>query len=171
MLGQAAAETGVYRWVAPDGTVIFSDQPRPGAEKVDIKPAQTVPPPEAVRRVLDEDSREQSRGPTAYSEFAIVSPAQDEPVRANNGDVTISMQLTPALRAKHAIVVSMDGQKVGEGTSTQLTLQNLPRGTHTVQAAVVDAAGVELARTEMVTFHLQRRRLPTLRAVPQSGGS
>ena len=81
------------------------------------------------------------------------------------------MQLTPALRAKHAIVVSMDGQKVGEGTSTQLTLQNLPRGTHTVQAAVVDAAGVELARTEMVTFHLQRRRLPTLRAVPQSGGS
>ncbi len=83
-------------------------------------------------------------------------------MRSNNGDVTIGMRLDPALHSKHAIVVSLDGQAIGKGSRTSLTLQNLPRGTHTVQAAVVDAEGQELTRTESVSFHVLRRttRLP-----------
>ncbi len=157
--GLAFAQTGVYRWVAPDGTVIFSDQPRPDAEKVVIQPAQTVPPPEAASKRLQSQSgaADAAGDQAAYNEFLIVSPADDETVRANNGDVTVSMSLKPRLHARHAIVLSMNGEKVGKGSSTSLTLQNLPRGTHTVQAVVVDAGGAELVRTDSVIFHVLRR--------------
>ncbi len=170
--GLAPAQTGVYKWVGPDGTVTFTDQSRPGAEKIEIEPPQTVPPPEAVRRTLEGVSGqpEQASAEAAYAQFAIVSPADDESVRSNNGDVSIDMNLEPGLQAKHAIVVSMDGQAIGKGSSTSLQLQNLPRGTHSVQASVVDESGTEVIRTETVTFHLLRRRLPTPTATSLSGG-
>ncbi len=170
--GLVAAQTGVYKWVEPDGTVTFTDQSRPGAEKIEIQPPQTVPPPEAVRRALKAGSAraEQAAPGIAYTQFAIVSPSDDESVRSNNGDISIALSLEPALHADHAIVVSMDGQAIGKGSSTSLQLQNLPRGTHTVQATVVDAAGAELIRTETVSFHVLRRRLPSPREAPLSGG-
>ncbi len=170
--GLALAQTGVYRWVGPDGTVTFTDQSRPGAEKIEIEPPQTVPPSEAVRKALQAESgvADKAAAESAYTQFAIVSPSEDESVRSNNGAVSINMNLAPSLHADHAIVVSMDGQAIGKGSSTSLQLQNLPRGTHTVQATVVDAAGAELIRTETVTFHVLRRRLPTPTAAPFSGG-
>ena len=170
--GLAPAQTGVYRWVEPDGTVTFTDQSRPGAEKIEIQAPQTVPPPEAVRKALRANSEraEPAASGAAYTQFAIVSPSDDEAVRSNNGDVNIALSLEPALHADHAIVVSMDGQAIGKGSSTSLQLENLPRGTHTVQATVVDAAGTEIIRTDTVSFHVLRRRLPTDRATPFSGG-
>ena len=149
MPGLVLAETGIYKWVAPDGTVIFSDQPRPGAEKVLITPLQTVPPPQTVRRALQTNSRipdAASSGPSTYRQFAIVSPGDDDAVRSNNGDVTVSMRLAPELRDEDAIVVSLDGEAISKGSSTSLTLQNLPRGTHTVHAAIVDADGSSSSR-------------------------
>lgn len=168
--GLVFAQTGVYRWVAPDGSVTFSDQSRPGAEKIQVKPTHTVEPPGAVQqRALQGADRPALAGEAAYKQFDIVSPANDEAVRSNNGQVGISMSLDPSLQAKHAIVVSVDGEKIGKGSSTSLQLQNLPRGTHTVQAAVVDATGAELVRTRTVNFHVLRSRIPTPAAVPGGG--
>ena len=156
--GFALAQTGVYKWVAPDGTVTFTDQPRPGAERLEIQEPQTVAPPAAINRGLQGVRGAQARASAeaSYTEFAIVSPTEDQAVRTNNGNVSISMTLDPSLHAKHVIVVSVDGQKIGKGSSTSLQLQNLPRGTHTVQAAVVDEKGSEVIRTENVTFHVLR---------------
>ena len=156
--GFALAQTNVYKSVGPDGTVTFTDQPRPGAEKLEIREPKTVAPSAGATRALEgaRGTPEEASAEAAYTEFAIVSPTDDQAIRANNGNVSVSMSLAPSLHADHAIVVSVNGQKIGKGSSTSLQLQNLPRGTHTVQAAVVDNKGQEVIRTGNVTFHVLR---------------
>ncbi len=156
--GLAFAQTGVYKWVGPDGSVTFSDQARPGAEKIQVKVPDKAAPGGAAGKTPAgaKGAPGQASAEAPYTEFAIVTPTDDEAVRSNNGSVGVSMNLAPSLHAQHAVVVSVNGQKVGKGSSTSLTLQNLPRGTHTVQAAIVDEAGKEIIRSKTITFHVLR---------------
>ena len=152
------AQTGVYKYVAPDGSVSFSDKSRPGAEKVQVKVPDTgVPSPTAGKAAARTDSAPgEASAAIPYTALTIVSPTNDEAVRSNNGAVNIAMNLAPSLHARHAVVIAVNGQTVGQGSSTSLTLQNLPRGTHTVQAAIVDEAGKEIIRSKTITFHVLR---------------
>ena len=156
--GLAFAQTGVYKYVAPDGTVTFSDQSRPGAEKIQVRVPDSATPAAAAEGASagGDSAPGEANAALPYTQFEIVSPADDEGVRSNNGAVNVSMNLAPSLHAKHAVVVSVNGQKVGKGSSTSLTLQNLPRGTHTVQAAIVDESGKQVIRSETITFHVLR---------------
>lgn len=156
--GLAFAQTVVYKCKAPDGSVTFSDQACPGAEKIEVKASQPVASPGGVGGTSEGKGGvpAEASAKASYTQFAIVSPTDDQAVRSNTGEVSISINLDPSLHAKHAIVVSVNGQPIGKGSSTTLTLQNLPRGTHTVQAAVVDESGKEIVRSETVTFHVLR---------------
>lgn len=144
----------IYRWVDEDGTVIYSDQPHPAAEKLDLPelltiPAQRLPPPET----------EPPPGPPPYEDIAIVEPADDETIRDNAGNITVRASLTPRLRSElgHRLVLYMDGILYGEpAVSPEFNLTNVDRGSHSVAVAVVDEDGSELLRSTSVTFHLMR---------------
>lgn len=159
LLFAAPAGAGIYKWVAPDGSVIYSDKPRKGAEEVELEPLQTYTSPPLPRKgaqsgATDSESAEAFEG---YDEFEIVSPQNDAAVRDNGGQVTVSMALSPALEEDHVISLFMDGRSLGKGgRSTSVTLRNVDRGTHILQAAVTDDSGKEVARTKSVTFHLLR---------------
>ncbi len=156
--GLAFAQTTVFKCKGPDGTVTFSDKACPGAEKIEVKAPQIVESP-GVARGLSEGTGgvpAEASADAPYTQFAIVSPTEDQAVRSNGGEVNVSINLDPSLHAKHAIVITVDGRPVGKGSSTSLTLQNLPRGTHTVQAAVVDDQGKEIVRSKTITFHVLR---------------
>ena len=156
--GMAAAE--VYKLVLPDGSVIFSDQPVPGAERIKVPPAQTYKPPpipvSSPRRSAEKDRKVEARH---YEELRITTPEDDTPVRENAGNVHIEVALSPALRTAegHRIVLYMDGEPVAEpGTRTVFDLKNVDRGTHQLQAAILDAQGKPIKTSDPVTFHLLR---------------
>ena len=77
------------------------------------------------------------------------------------------MVLKPELKKGDSIVILLDGSKIGKGSSTSMQLANLPRGTHTIQAAVVDSKGNQLIQSNEVSFHLLRVTAP--RAAPFGG--
>ena len=68
----------------------------------------------------------------------------------------VSLRLSPGLQSGHSIEVMMDGQSIGAGQGTSVTLADVDRGTHTVQAAVKDNEGKEVVRSNSVIFHLKR---------------
>jgi len=158
----ASALAQIYKRVGPDGQVYFSDQPGSGGERVDLPPVQTIslpPVPEPAVQAGSADTDTQNITPAAYAEFAITSPASEQGVRANNGDVTIHLSLQPALRPGNRIAVSVngeDGEAVYTTDSMMLDLKNMSRGRHTVAATVVDAAGKELIEASPVTFYVLR---------------
>lgn len=157
----ATASAEVFRRIGPDGQVYFSDQPGPGAERIEVKPVPTIrmqtPVPE-TRVQPDAGQQEED----AYAAFSIVSPANDEAVRANNGNVTIRMELEPGLLPGHSIKLKIDGEdgkdmNTVDGLSVQLV--SMSRGRHTVEAMVVDDKGKVLIQTESVSFNVLRTSL------------
>ena len=172
MIGSApiTAMAAVYKFVAPDGGVTYSDQPRAGAKEIDLPPEPPPPTPVAVPATPANTNTPQNTTPlptktaekpvfTGYTAFAIVSPENDATLRENNGGVEIQLAMEPALNveAGHKIVVLLDDKPAAEGqTAMTIVLPNIDRGTHTVEAQVIDASGALLATTNPATFHLKR---------------
>ena len=148
----------IVKYTLSNGEVIYSDKPPPEAatgEEVTVEPLQTfsaprTPPLEDPIPSSDEDEA------TGYEQFTVTSPENDSTIRDNGGNVRVSLNLTPGLRSGHSIEIFMDGQAIGSGSSTSLTLTDVDRGTHTVRATVKDGDGREIARSNSVIFHLRR---------------
>jgi hypothetical protein len=151
----AAGAVELYKWVDKDG-VHYSDQPAPGAEKIEVQGVPklgTTPVTEAVPTPAA--AGDEFAG---YEEFAVAEPANNSIVRDNSGagEVAVTVSLTPALRVDlgHTVRVSIAGQTQG-GAATQFSFAGIDRGTYSVSAAVIDQNGSTL-RTTTSTFTLQR---------------
>lgn len=172
MVGLSSVMAGVYRWVDPTGQVHYSDQPGIGAKEVELReptvytPVQTTPAPTTSGGVAGQDKPAES---VNYQSMVITAPANDESIRSNEGMVSVAVELEPALFKGHKVRVYLDGTPAsGELATTSITLQNVDRGTHTLQAGVIDGQGKELIRGPSVTFHMLRMTAP--RAAPFSRG-
>jgi hypothetical protein len=153
--GTAQAQN-IYKVVQPDGTILFTDSPSPGddAEQVDVRPLNISPGPASPTDAFDDSAAVEAEA--VYGEFRITSPGNDESIRDNAGNVNVDLTLKPSLHAGDKIDLLLDGQSVGGGNSTAITLTDMDRGTHTIQAVVKNSAGQVVARSNSVTFTLQR---------------
>lgn len=166
-----AAPATIYKSIGPDGQVIYSDQPQPGAKEIELPPEVPPSPPSVIApeptptmgktpgKVRETPTLTEKPPVTGYNKLAIIKPENDEAVRANNGVVDVDLALEPALdtKAGHQIAVTLDGKELPDiPASTQFQLNNVDRGTHSLQAQIIDAEGKVLARSNTVTFHLQR---------------
>ena len=154
--GSSQART-VYKVVQPDGTILFTDSPPAGedAEQVDVGPINTAPPLASPTDAFDDTPAvEQEQG---YTEFRIASPADNATIRDNAGNVNVDLKIHPGLRSGHKIELRLDGQSIGGGRQTAITLTEMDRGAHSLQAVVKNSSGQVVARTDAITFTLQRR--------------
>jgi len=152
----SAASAEIYRSVDENGNVIFSDTPSEGAEKIEVKEAQTVDAPSTEPFRYEPPPGEP---PPRYQAVTISSPQNDQSIRANAGNVSVSMSVTPGLRRGDRLVLLMDGKQVASGSSTSVSMKNVDRGTHTLRARVIGRDGKTLASSDPVTFHLQRHSI------------
>jgi len=150
------AHGAVYKWKDANGIVHYGDHPQPGAEEVKQIPIQTYrPTPVPPTRPATGGSGDT---PLRYGPISFVSPANDTTIRDNQGNVAIQLSIEPTLRAGHAITLNIDGTRQDQTTTkTTFTLSNLERGTHTLQAIVVDDQGNELRRSDTLTVHMVRQ--------------
>ena len=157
MLAVGAAQAQkIYKYTLSDGKVVYSDRPPPAdqAEEVTLEPLQTFRLPPA--QPLPKSAPAKKDEPDGYEEFAVTSPSNDATIRNSGGNVQVRVSLSPGLRSGHSIEVTMDGKSIGSGSGTSITLTEVDRGTHTVQAAVKDDGGKVIARSNSVIFHLKR---------------
>jgi hypothetical protein len=155
-----ASAATVYKWVDENGITHYSDQPHQSAAKVDVQKQAPVGSVATKAPVADEATTPASVSP--YSSCAIVSPTPDE-VFLNTFSVPARLDVQPFLRGGDHVVVSLDGKPVDglPAAATQFTLDQLDRGTHSVQAAIRDGSGKTVCSSGSVTFHV---RQPSLHA-------
>jgi hypothetical protein len=166
----------VWKWVDDQGVTHFSDQPMPGATKMELNSSSrpsSEPAPAYTPRAPSKDIPAQ-KGP-AYARFVIESPQQDESVINTGGQVRVRLASTPAIGGGQMVSLFLDGARV-EGlspSSMSFDLPNVPRGTHTLKAVVSNQDGVPLQETPPVTFHVRQESAaqppvgPTLRNPPK----
>lgn len=148
----------VYKYLDKNGNVVYTDQPRPGAERVDLPEPSTYTPPKLPPITPTVDKAKDEAG-AAYKSLTISSPKNDETIWDNTGNVTVVYSLEPKLKSKsgHRMVVLVDGQALDPLKDTKVQLENVERGTHNLQARIIDADGDLLIESGQTAVHLHRQ--------------
>lgn len=148
----------IYKWVLPDGSISYSDRPQQeGAQEMELPSLQLYTPaplPAAAAAAQGGDADQDAA--LAYEVVRIASPQPDETIRDNSGNVSVQVELRPALQAGHTVEILFNGSAIGSGAATTASVTNVDRGSHTVSAVVKDASGKVLASAPGVTFHLKQ---------------
>lgn len=148
----------VWKWKDEKGVTHYSDQPGPGAVRVDLS-SQTYSSEEA-RTDINVDTQPRTSTPTVseYTALRITQPAADQTLFAGEGPVTVQVSVEPGLQAGHSVQILFDGRNISPEDSTSLsaTLPQVERGAHIVQAKVIDANGETVAASVPVTFHMRQ---------------
>jgi hypothetical protein len=127
---------------------------------VDIQPAQTYSAPAAPQASGTTPSREQQEVLNAanFKYSCALLPSSDQTFQ-NPETVTVSVQLTPALRPGDQVKFSLDGAALpNEENGTSVSLQYPERGSHTASVQVTDRTGKSICNTSSM-FHVQRTGL------------
>ncbi len=165
LLATTAAVGAVYKRVAPDGSVYYSDQPEPGAKRIELPKPSTYSPPPSLQRyersLRGKAAKKKGDKADGYKTLEIVSPRNDETLRANDGSVPVGLKIDPSLRKGDVIHLYLDGKRLPlEIDSASLVLKNVDRGTHTLVAKIEGGkAGKPLISSEAVRFTLRRTSL------------
>ncbi len=172
LLGQLA-QAEMYKWVDEEGNVSYSDQPQhKDARKLDRPSDNTVPAVDVPARTQPAPTAP-DKPETRYSSIQITSPAHDQAIRSNPGNITVSLSTQPALNVKqgHSISLLLDNQPVQENiTTSQASLQNVDRGTHQLSAIIKNRQGKTLKQSDTITFHLHRHSILHPNAGQNQGG-
>jgi hypothetical protein len=164
-----AMSATVYKWVDADGVTHYTDQPHPGAQKIQLQGAQTYsaaaeraaanpnagPAAAAARRAAATKTQR-----SAYAACQVTRPTSDE-MFVNAAQVPASVHLDPGLRDGDRITVSLDGVPLPVNTpvDSEFMLTSMVRGTHALSAKVEDASGAVLCQSASVVFHVSQPSL------------
>ena len=159
----ANASAAVYKWVQPDGSVIYSDRaPVENAAPTELPALQEIkmppPPPPSTDTTANNNQAQQGQS-TEYTNLTIAEPADNSTFRSNAGKVNVKLELEPALQDGDMVAIILDGKDIGQGKSTNVALNNVDRGSHSLQAIVKNAQGSTLISSTPITFTLQRTSL------------
>lgn len=160
------AGADVYRSVDPEGTVTYSDDPPPGHTDIERLEVPSTASPEAPSSLLDAqtdldewlfpDPEVESRADTLAVEVSILSPANDQALRSDDGSLTVEIAASPELRTGDFVEILVDGRPIARSESPVVLLQSVDRGTHVLLARILDPSGLEVAVSAPVTVHLLR---------------
>ena len=177
-----AASAEIYRWTDTSGKQIYGDEPPEDARAIEpvelptltvaerfkgnTKPtnnqaptaqAPSEDPVNTVVAVKDTTKSEnESAAAGGYEKFSILVPSVDEVVRSNAGALNIKLDIQPALKKDHGVVLYIDGRQVGETATDSIDITGVERGIHSVFAVLHDAEDNILGNTEAVNFTVVR---------------
>ena len=165
------AEGKIYHWVDTNGENHFSDtaSPNVNTEEINVRNQNLLikEDQQKDRRIREGSGLQREIAPqkpsTAISYQAdITSPLDDTAIRSNNGTLDILVSITPEKQSNQKLQLILDGERLGKPQlSTTIRALNLDRGTHQVQAQLLDESGNLLAKTQIVTIYLQRATINT----------
>lgn len=149
----------LYRWVDKDKTVHYSDRPQPGADALDVKPAQTYssPPPAASGAARAGTGRDANGAATPRASCGITSPTQDQ-VFPNVQSVMISYR-GPSDGTAQLQLGGTSSASMSVPAGQSFTIAPIARGTYTATVTITGEAGGQLCRTQTVTFHVRQPSL------------
>lgn len=154
LLPSLALADSVYRTLDEQGNVIFTDQPSPGAERIEIKQAPAV----EFRKIEIPERRERQQQKTEqyYQELFIQQPSIEQTIHDNQGNLSVSVAVVPELKQGHRLLLELDGQQIAEQAAPLFQLQNIDRGAHAVSVRILDQNGQTVLASAPVTFYLRR---------------
>jgi len=156
------ASAVVCKTVDADGVVSYEDLPAAECPQAVKLPDYSRYAPRAVEQ--PRPARSTATGSAVrferYTSINILQPEAGGTVRSNDGKVPVSIALEPALQQGHSVRLLLDGQAISGGfDALAIELSGVERGTHSLQASVVDLGGQRLIESSTVRFTLRKMGL------------
>jgi hypothetical protein len=151
----AANAATIYKWVDENGVTHYSDQPHPGAQKIQVQAVQTYKAP-AERAPAVTARRSAPAGPV-YSACVVSRPTSEE-VFLNTQTVPASVHVDPGLRAGDRLAVLLDGALVPANIplDSEFMLTSVFRGAHSLAVRVEDSTGAVVCQSPSVMFNVRQ---------------
>ncbi len=153
-----AIADGAWKWTDGDGIVHYSDVPVEGAQQVNIAEYNRATGANLSRNTAPSSSssaESESTPAPQYASISIISPAAEETLWNVEGQVTVSVNISPSLQSGHQIRAYYDGQaQVVQGTT--FTIDEVFRGVHNIQVEVIDGSGKLMVRSQPNRFYVQQ---------------
>ena len=151
------AASGVYKYIDENGQVAYSDRPVQGAEKLKIRTRSSnsyaVEPSEPKQ--TNQPAVPDKQG-FKYDSLVLLTPKDEKVVSDRSGSVQVIFLPTPSLAADHEIIVNVDGKDISRGRHANISLSQVPRGSHKVSGRIESSDGKVLIKSASATFHVKR---------------
>lgn len=155
----------MWVWKDANGVTHYSDKPAPGAKKLEIvgtTPAAVPQPPPTPAT----SSAPPARPEREYTLFEFTKPVPDETFFGPESEVSAALSVEPGLMNGDQVTWYLDGNRVDEAQgSLSYTFKALPRGTHSLNAVIRDAEGVEKIRSRSRSFTVRQNTMDNPRNV------
>ena len=145
----------VYKTVDDQGNVSFSDAPQKNSQQMEVPKSNTVQAIEVPEKTPEEKT-DTPQAAFEYTSLKITSPADDAGIAHGGGDLSVSVLSSPTLQGEDKLRLLVDGKTQGENTSGEFQLSNIDRGSHTLQAVIVNQSGKILKKSSTITVHIMR---------------
>jgi hypothetical protein len=156
----SAAAGELYKSEDAAGNVTYSDVPPAGkkADPVKLPPINRMESTPVPPKADPQQATESVETASTYKMLSIIAPGHGSTIRQNTGRVEVRVKLAPDLMAERgdSIAIFLDGTPYAKVTSTETSLVNVDRGTHTLSASIEDKNGKVLMQSAPAVFHLQR---------------
>jgi hypothetical protein len=151
----------LYKCKDAEGNIIYTDEAcADDGMELKLPPLHTYTP--VVIPPSFPTQKDGNKKSDTYESVSIIEPKNDQEIYDNTGTVTVGIKLVPELKTLkgHKFSIALDGKQLKtKGVTNQIRLNNVDRGTHSVQVFVVDAANSILLSSNTITFHLRRESL------------
>lgn len=146
---QTASAGGIYSWTDESGNLVFGDSPPESVVAKPINPPKLTVLENFSTRYKTNAGVVNTRGTSTtapakststdyYKSLKLIAPKPEQVIRANDGDVSVALTLSPKLRAGDNVVIKLDGVEKYRGTQRVANLSNLSRGSHQLEVSIVD---------------------------------
>jgi len=156
------AENKIYRHQNPDGSVTYSDHPAPGSKEISLPPEPIVSKPS--KEVVVEPIKLGGKPKLVpekktYKKFTISDPA-DGYTFHNQRKIRITLSIDPKLQEGDMLQLVLDNKDHGSPTTDQqIYLNQVERGSHTVQARIIDNKGHVIKESKKITIYVHYARI------------
>lgn len=146
-----------WKWTDEDGVVHYSDVPVAGAEAVNLSEFNK----KTGARISNGRRSSSTNEPPenfVYDSITIASPTAEETLWNIEGLLNVSVAVSPGLQQGHRIRAYFDGEARDVG-GTNFQILDVYRGTHSLQAEIVDSTGRVILRSPASRFYVQQNSL------------
>lgn len=148
----------LYKVVDADGNIVYTDQPLPNAEAVNVTNTNTMP-------AMQSTVMAKSPAATAANfKVNIVSPSHQQTVRNNSGDVNIQVSIdkgSSKVSFNGLLQLFLDGKLHHQQTNLLFSLKGIDRGEHKIIVKLVNNSGKVIASSPESIFYLHRASVLT----------
>jgi Domain of unknown function (DUF4124) len=155
ILSIANASTEIYKTTDKQGRTVYTDAPSPTdskSEVVELKNINLLPTP----AIVGKDGPKGVEIIMTPYQLSILAPDDGTSLTPEDRDLVIDVGINQELNADHFIGYFLDGTLLKETRDTRYTLNEPPRGEHSIYAEVRDKAGTSFAKSGTVKVIVMR---------------